>query len=52
MARLNTRRTSSAISGPSGWNPFGRQGGFDYQPTARVSTQEAETALGMARLPG
>ena len=29
-----------------GLESFGRQGGFQYQPTARVSTQEAETALG------
>ncbi len=28
-----------------GVESFGRQGGFDYQPTARVSTQVAETAL-------
>jgi protoporphyrinogen oxidase len=28
-----------------GIESFGRQGGFDYQPTARVSTIEAETAL-------
>ena len=34
-----------------GIESFGRQGGFDYQPTARVSTQEAESALGMKRLP-
>lgn len=35
-----------------GLESFGRQGGFDYQPTARVSTQQAESALGMAHLPG
>jgi NAD(P)-binding Rossmann-like domain len=28
-----------------GIESFGRQGGFDYQPTARVSTTEAEAAL-------
>jgi protoporphyrinogen oxidase len=28
-----------------GIQSFGRQGGFDYQPTARVSTVEAETSL-------
>jgi len=28
-----------------GVESFGRQGGFQYQPTARVSTQEAEAAL-------
>ncbi|SDT58436.1 FAD-dependent oxidoreductase [Bradyrhizobium canariense] len=28
-----------------GIESFGRQGGFDYQPTARVSTIEAESAL-------
>ncbi len=28
-----------------GVESFGRQGGFDYQPTARVSTLVAETAL-------
>lgn len=28
-----------------GVESFGRQGGFEYQPTARVSTIEAETAL-------
>jgi hypothetical protein len=28
-----------------GIESFGRQGGFDYQPTARVSTIEAETVL-------
>jgi hypothetical protein len=29
-----------------GIESFGRQGGFDYQPTARVSTQQVEAALG------
>lgn len=29
-----------------GVESFGRQGGFDYQPTARVSTLEAERRLG------
>jgi protoporphyrinogen oxidase len=29
-----------------GVESFGRQGGFDYQPTARVSTLAAEAALG------
>ena len=29
-----------------GVESFGRQGGFQYQPTARVSTKEAEVALG------
>jgi hypothetical protein len=29
-----------------GIQSFGRQGGFDYQPTARVSTIEAESLLG------
>ena len=28
-----------------GVESFGRQGGFQYQPTARTSTIEAETAL-------
>lgn len=28
-----------------GIESFGRQGGFDYQPTARVSTIDAESAL-------
>jgi protoporphyrinogen oxidase len=28
-----------------GIESFGRQGGFDYQPTARVSTMQAETML-------
>jgi hypothetical protein len=28
-----------------GIESFGRQGGFNYQPTARVSTMEAEAAL-------
>ena len=28
-----------------GVESFGRQGGFQYQPTARVSTMEAEAAL-------
>lgn len=32
-----------------GIESFGRQGGFTYQPTARVSTLEAEDALGMSR---
>lgn len=31
-----------------GIESFGRQGGFNYQPTARVSTIEAEAALGGA----
>ncbi|MDP3740462.1 MAG: NAD(P)-binding protein [Hyphomonadaceae bacterium] len=31
-----------------GVESFGRQGGFDYQPTARVSTQQAEAALGFS----
>lgn len=31
-----------------GIESFGRQGGFQYQPTARVSTQEAEEALRQA----
>jgi hypothetical protein len=30
---------------------FGRQGGFEYQPTARVSTIVAEAALGLASKP-
>jgi hypothetical protein len=35
-----------------GIDSFGRQGGFNYQPTARVSTLEAEAALrGGAVLP-
>jgi len=29
-----------------GIESFGRQGGFDYQPTARVSTLQVEAALG------
>lgn len=32
-----------------GIESFGRQGGFNYQPTARSSTVEAEIALGAAR---
>jgi hypothetical protein len=28
-----------------GVESFGRQGGFDYQPTARVSTLQAEASL-------
>jgi hypothetical protein len=31
-----------------GLESFGRQGGFQYQPTARVSTLEAETAMGQS----
>lgn len=34
-----------------GVESFGRQGGFDYQPTARVSTQVAEAALRPAAAP-
>jgi len=32
-----------------GVESFGRQGAFNYQPTARVSTHEAEAALGAGR---
>ncbi|MDQ0134332.1 protoporphyrinogen oxidase [Neorhizobium galegae] len=32
-----------------GIQSYGRHGGFNYQPTARVSTLEAETALGFER---
>ena len=32
-----------------GVESFGRQGAFNYQPTARVSTHEAEAALGASR---
>ena len=32
-----------------GVESFGRQGGFEYQPTARVSTLSAEAALGHAQ---
>ena len=32
-----------------GIESFGRQGGFDYQPTARVSTLKVEAALGSSR---
>jgi len=35
-----------AALGDFGLESFGRQGGFQYQPTARVSTLEVETALG------
>ena len=40
-------RASKAVSelAAFGAESFGRQGGFDYQPTARVSTVVAETAL-------
>ncbi len=34
-----------------GVESFGRQGGFDYQPTARVSTLRAETELSGAERP-
>ncbi|KMO33197.1 FAD-binding protein [Methylobacterium tarhaniae] len=45
------RRVSAALSAMQalGVESFGRQGGFDYQPTARVSTIEAETVLGQGR---
>jgi protoporphyrinogen oxidase len=33
-----------------GIESFGRQGGFNYQPTARVSTHEAEAALQVRQL--
>ena len=36
----------------AGVESFGRQGGFQYQPTARVSTHVAEAALGAAPSPG
>jgi hypothetical protein len=32
-----------------GIESFGRQGGFNYQPTARVSTLEAEASLSRGR---
>jgi len=32
-----------------GVESFGRQGGFDYQPTARVSANQAEASLGWRR---
>lgn len=35
-----------------GVESFGRQGGFQYQPTARVSTNVAEAALGAPTSPG
>jgi phytoene dehydrogenase-like protein len=35
-----------------GLESFGRQGGFQYQPTARVSTLEAEAALARPDQPG
>jgi hypothetical protein len=38
------RRAIAALRG-FGIESFGRQGGFQYQPTARVSTLEAEAAL-------
>lgn len=40
-------RAEAAIASLREWGveSFGRQGGFRYQPTARVSTQEAEAAL-------
>lgn len=40
-------RAARAIEGLQafGLESFGRQGGFNYQPTARVSTVEAEAAL-------
>ena len=34
-----------------GIESLGRQGGFNYQPTARVSTIEAEAALGRCAAP-
>jgi protoporphyrinogen oxidase len=33
-----------------GVESFGRQGGFDYQPTARVSAVQAESSLGYKKL--
>jgi hypothetical protein len=40
-------RAEAAIAALREWGveSFGRQGGFQYQPTARVSTNEAEAAL-------
>jgi len=38
-------RAIAALRG-FGIESFGRQGGFDYQPTARVSTLQVEAALG------
>lgn len=40
---------SRAALSKFGIESFGRQGGFTYQPTARVSTQQAEEALGADR---
>ena len=42
-----SKRAASAIEKlrSFGIESFGRQGGFDYQPTARVSTIEAETKV-------
>lgn len=42
-------RAEATIAELRAWGveSFGRQGGFQYQPTARVSTTEAEAALGV-----
>ena len=46
-AKGSSRRAETAIKAlrALGIESFGRQGGFNYQPTARVSTIEAEMAL-------
>jgi phytoene dehydrogenase-like protein len=45
---------AAAIAGlrEFGVETFGRQGGFNYQPTARVSTLDVESALGVNRRRG
>jgi protoporphyrinogen oxidase len=44
-------RAAMAVAALRGFGieSFGRQGGFDYQPTARVSTLQVEAALGSSR---
>ena len=44
---MSAERAERAVAALSdfGIESFGRQGGFDYQPTARVSTLKAETML-------
>jgi protoporphyrinogen oxidase len=45
------QRAEAAVRalGALGVESFGRQGAFDYQPTARVTTRQAETSLGVAK---
>jgi hypothetical protein len=44
-------RAAMAVAALRGFGieSFGRQGGFDYQPTARVSTLQVEAALGSSQ---